>query len=287
MYTMLMDERRSASGRRFVFTGVIIRTLALPQIRQELRGAAKTFAGRFDEELKYVPDAGSRQSAWCKQHSLSPHDAKQAVLACLVNRPKPDATIIVGIVPDPRGKYSGISDAEVYSWGYDMALARFARFLIAQTDRAEDRPNEVIVDTLTSEPHRFHELYASVYEEGWPYLPNPIRPLKRLGAREMLLSSVAKFSPPLWLPDHVGGAVDDWIKIEMQVDAADAGDGKLPRPHLPIGARRRVAQLLPNFRSTAPGYSLAGWPKESLSNDTLSTWIARLRTQARADTSQE
>jgi hypothetical protein len=282
MYSMLMDERRSSGGDRFVFTGVIVRTHELRAIRDELRAAAKAYAGSADQELKYVPDANSKQAKWCRERGLAGHDAKQAVFACLMARPKPAATIIVGIVSDPRGATSRISDAEVYSWGYSMALARFARFLMSDPDRG-DGPHEVIVDTLTAEPHRFHELYAEVFEEGYAWLPSPIGPLKELGLREMLLSSVAKFTPPLWLPDHVGGAVDDWIKIERQVDAAEAGQRSSPRKGLPEGARRRVAQLLPNFRSTAPGWSIAGWPKDNLSNDTLSSWISRLRAQARAD----
>lgn len=283
MYTMLMDERRSASGDRFVFSGVIVRTSALPTIREELRVAAGIYAGDATEELKYVPDANSAQATWCTDQGLAQHDAKQAVLECLVSRPKPEATLIVGVVTDPRSRHSRISDAEVYEWGYEMALQRYGKFLASQADRNDDGPNEVIMDTLASEPHRFHDVYATAYEDGWTWLPSPIRPLKRLGAREMLLSSVARFTPALWLPDHVGGAVDDWIKIEIQVDGATAGQGRPPRADLPAGARRRVSQLLANFRSMSPGYSIAGWPRGSLPNDRLADWIGRLRDQARAD----
>jgi hypothetical protein len=283
MYTMLMDERRSASGDRFVFAGVIVRTTDLPAIREELRSAAALYAGDASEELKYVPNDRSAQAAWCAANGLSPHDAKQAVLGCLVRRPKPEATVIVGVVVDPRVKSSGIADAEVYAWGYEMALQRFAKFLEGRTDRSDDGLNEVIVDTFASEPHRFHDIYAVAYEDGWPWLPRPIRPLKKMAAREMLLTSAARFTPALWLPDHLGGAVDDWIKVEMQVDAGSAGEAKPPRADLPVGARRRVAQLLPNFRNTLPGYSITGWPKESLPNERLAGWIDRVRLQARVD----
>lgn len=283
MYTMLMDERRSASRDRFIFTGVIVRTADLGVIRDELRVAATAYAGNASEELKYVPDALSAQASWCAANHLTPHDAKQAVLACMLARPKPEATVIVGIVTDPRTTRSRITDAEVYGWGYEMALQRFGKFLMGQADRGAGGPNEVIVDTLASEPHRFHDIYTTAYEDGWTWLSSLIRPLKLLNAREMLLSSVARYAPSLWLPDHVGGAVDDWIKIELQVDAAAAGTGDGPRVGLMEGARRRVAQLIPNFRDTAPGYSIAGWPANSVARTNLATWLRRLRHQAQAD----
>jgi hypothetical protein len=282
MYTMLMDERRSASGDRFVFTGVIVRSRDLAAIRTELRAAAATFAGAADAELKYVPDAPQRD--FCRTNGLNLHDAKQEVFGSLVSRPNPDATVIVCVAVDRRGTWTAITNAEVYAWGYEMVIQRFARFLMEHPgDRADEGPNEVITDTLTEEPHRFHSIYASAYEDGWTWLPSPIRPLKRLAVREMLLSSVARYTPPLWLPDHVGGAVDDWIKVELQVDAADAGTGAPPRADIPVGARRRGAQLVPNFRSTAPGYSVAVWPMDTTARTSLSGWLRRVREQARAD----
>ena len=281
---MLMDERRSANGERFVFSGVIARTAALPMIRDELRAAASRFAGNAAAELKYVPDTGSAQATWCAQHGLASRDAKQAVFASLTSRPKPEATVIVCCIVDPRRHRSAITDAEVYAWGFDMVMQRFARFLFGQQDRAEGGPNEVIVDTLSAEPRRFHDIYATAYDEGWSWLPSPVAPLKRARTRDILLSSMAAFAPPLWLPDHVGGAVDDWIKVELQSDAAAAEARPGPPTGLVVGARRRVAQLLPNFRNTSPGYSVAAWPKESLSNERLAEWLRRLREQARTDT---
>lgn len=245
----------------------------------ELRAAAVQYAGDPAEELKYVPGPTSAQTQWCKAQALTSHDAKQAVLACLVRRPTPEATLFVGIVIDPRSGNSRISDAECYSWGYEMVLQRFAHFLGRQADRGGDGPNEVIADTLAAEPRRFHGTYLEAYERGWPDLPFPVPPLKGLATRRMLLTSMACFTPPLWLPDHVVGAVDDWIKVEKQVDAATA----VPKPALQEGARHRVAQLLPNFQSTAPGYSIASWPRDSLPNATMSEWVGRLEAQARAD----
>jgi len=280
---MLMDERRSAAGDRFVFTGIIVRTNDLPVIRDELRAAARAFAGDESEQLKYVPDAMSAQASWCAAHGLAAHDAKNEVLKCLVTRPKPEATLVVGVVSDPRRGRRRISDGEVYSWGYEIVLQRYVKFLQARPDRAVGCPNEVIVDTLTSDAHRFHDTYATAFEEGWPFMPRAVPSLRSVGARDMLLTSVARYSPALWLPDHVGGAVDDWIKIEQQLDGVATGLGTAPRPRIQIGARRRVAQLLPNFRSTLPGYSIVGWPQDALPNTTLSRWLSNLRTQARAD----
>lgn len=158
---MLMDERKGGGGDLYVFAGVIVRTTELPAIRKELRAEALRFAGNRDEHLKYVPDAGSAQARYCAARGIRSGEAKAAVLAALARRPRSDATIVAGVVADPRGKHSGITEAGVYSWSFEMTLQRYAKGLEGRADRRDGTTNEVMVDTIPAEAHRFHELYAA------------------------------------------------------------------------------------------------------------------------------
>lgn len=277
MCTLLLDERRSPTKDLFVFAGVIVRTAEIPSICIDLETAARTYAGTEEEELKYSPDTGSAQDTWCRKHSIKSGDAKTAVLDVIARRGVRGATIVAGIVLDPRGSKTRITDAEVYSWGYDAVLQRWAKFLESRTDRRDGGLNEVVMDTPAAEPHRFHALYRAGWRLGWRDLPFRIPSLRSLRCRDELLSSVARFAPALWLADHVAGAVSDWVRIERQVDLASLGSRPPPKAVAQEAARARLRPVLPNIRSPVAGGGLVPWPRDQLDKPQLQTWVSRTR----------
>jgi hypothetical protein len=241
---------------------------------EELRQHAERFAGSPDDELKYVPDEGSAQQRWCLEHGIRSGEAKSAVLDVIRTRDRHDVTIVGGIVVDPRAARSSISEAEVYSWGFDCAVQRFARFLMERRDRGDGGQNEVVMDTPPAEAARFHVLFRKAWQYGWR-MRWPIQPLSALNVRSMLVSSVARYSPALWLPDHVGGSLANWIEIEQRVDRAEAGIGRVPHAEKVMGARRRAASIFPHIRRPVAGHGFGAWPADHLDNATLSAWVRR------------
>lgn len=85
------------------------------------------------------------------------------------------------------------------------------------------------MDTRGEDAHKFHKGYRDRWRRGWPELTYPIARLPSLCGRESLLWPVGRYSPPLWLPDHVAGTLTNWANVELQVDRAAAIAGSHPK----------------------------------------------------------
>ena len=275
-YTLLADESRSSGeGDFFVFAAVIVKTHLLTALHDELAELATRFSGRADEEIKYSPDRGSAQRRWCKDNGISWTASRQAVLDRIGSRPRSDVAVIAGIRADPRTAGSNVSEAEIYSWGFDALLQRYGRFLDEAADAHAGPANEVIFDGR-SDPALFHAGYRRGWHHGWQYFYNDIPPLREQNARSMLLSSMARFTPPLWLADHLAGAVAFWARLESAADEAEASRGPAPKGDQLRTARRQMASIQANFREPLVGGGVLGWPKDLLPNGTLTRWLERL-----------
>jgi len=275
---MLADESRSSgAGDYFVFAGVIVRTDALTALHDKLTELATQFTGRADEEVKYSPDRGSAQHRWCKANGIAWTKSRQAVLDEVGSRSRDEIALIAGIHADPRTAGSIVSEAEIYSWGFDALLQRYGRFLEGAADANGGPANEVIFDGRT-DPALFHTRYHRGWHRGWQYFYNDIPPLRAMNARSMLLSSMARYTPPLWLADHLAGAAAFWARLESAVDKAEASGGRPPKADQLRTARRQMASVRANFRDPIVGGGVLGWPKDLLPNETLARWLARLPT---------
>lgn len=277
VYTALMDETRSSDRDLFVYAAVIVRSEDLPRIHTDLEGVAKRFAGSEREEVKYSPTAGSAQDEYCRKHKISSGDCKQAVLDVLHGLGR-RATVMAGIMVDPRGAKSPITNATIYSWAFDALLQRYAQFLKPRLDHTTPPRNEVVIDTPNAEPSLFHRMHSDAWHQGWPSLRWRPQPLSDVGCRPKLLVSMARYAPALWLPDHVAGAISDWVRVERQSDEATAARGKEPKPGALPAARARVRPILEQARRPVVSYGLVPWPEDYLDRPTLTGWVSRART---------
>jgi hypothetical protein len=273
---MLADESRSSgAGDFFVFAGVIVRTDLLNDVHGELAELAVQFTGQADEEVKYSPDRGSSQHRWCKANGLTWSTSRQAVLDVIGSRSRTDIALNAGVHADPRTPGSDVRESQVYSWGFDALLQRYGRFLEEATDAHISPANEVIFDGRT-DPALFHARYRRGWRDGWQFFYNDIPPLRTQNTRGMLLSSMARFTPPLWLADHLAGAVAFWARLERAVDEAEASPGARPKADQLRTSRRQMASVRDNLRDPLVGGGVIGWPKDLLPNSTLTRWLERV-----------
>jgi hypothetical protein len=276
VYSMLSDESRSSgAGDFFVFAGVIVRTELLMELHDELCDLALRFTGKRSEHVKYSPESGSAQQRWCKQEKISWTMSRQAVLDVIGSRPRDRIALVAAIHTDPRSAGSNVSETDIYSWGFDALLQRYGRFLEDGHDADQPPANEVIFDGRI-DPALFHGRYQRGWQSGWEFFYNDIPALRDLNARSMLLSSMARFTPPLWLADHLAGAVAFWARLERAVDEAEASGTKPPKGEHLRTARRQIASIRDNFRDPLVGGGILGWPKDLLRREDLSRWLTRL-----------
>lgn len=276
MYTMLADESRSSgAGDFFVFAGVIVRTDHLTVIDDELAGLAAKYAGDEREQVKYSPEEKSKQRAWCEEHGIEWSQSRGAVLDVIGSKSREEVALVAAIHADPRTDNSTVTEPEIHSWGFDALLQRYGRFLEDCGDADTEPLNEVIADHRT-DAGLFQRKYRRGWRLGWEFFANDIAPLRELHCRSMLLSSMARYAPPLWLADHLAGAIGFWARIERACDDAEAAGKGGPKKAMVATARRQMSAILANFRDPLVGGGLAGWPKDLVSNDDLRRWVARL-----------
>lgn len=225
--------------------------------------------------MKYSPEDGSAHHRWCKREGIAWSVSRQAILDVMASRPRDDIALVAAIHADPRSAGSSVSETDIYSWGFDALLQRFGRFLEEAADADQPPANEVIFDGRI-DPALFHTRYQRGWRSGWEFFYNNIPSLRDLNARSLLLSSMARYTPPLWLADHVAGAVAFWARMERAVDEAEAAGTRPPRGDQLRVARRQIASIRANFRDPTVGGGVLGWPKDLLRREDLTRWLDRL-----------
>jgi hypothetical protein len=273
---MLADESRSSgAGDFFVFAGVIVRTAALPALDDELATLAGKFAGDEREQLKYSPESNSAQRIWCDKQGIEWSTSWAAVLNVIGSKPRDEIALIAAVHADPRSAGSSVKEAEIHSWGFDALLPRYGRFLEDCLDAGEGPLNEVIADHR-ADAGLFQRKYRVGWRRGWQFFAHDVEPLGKLHCRSVLLSSMARYAPPLWLADHLAGAIGFWARIERSCDEAEAAGTAGPKTAMVAAARRQISGILGNFRDPLVGGGIAPWPKDLVSNDDVRRWVGRL-----------